>query len=306
MFFALFTALFWGISTVSGSRAAGYLGGSLAHFYRLIIAMAILALYAKFFGQWLAGPGLFLFILSGILGIGLGDLAAFHSFLRLGPRLTSLFVQCLATPFAALIEWIWLGTTLSFHQMLGITIILIGTTLSLIPGVVLPRGTAVLDIRKARLLIAIGVLLSVSAAFVQSVGAVLTRKAYEVNLAQDIHIDGMTAAFQRLVGALLIMFIIQTLTTGVSKHFRPDRKDSSFIKSLPWVGANALTGMVLGMACFQWALQSTPTAIVLSIVALTPLIVIPISWVINKDKPAVLSIIGGFIAVGGVIYLISS
>jgi hypothetical protein len=36
--------------------------------------------------------------------------------------------------------------------------------------------------------------------------------------------------------------------------------------------AHVLTGPTLGVTCFQWALATTPSGIVLPIVALTPLV----------------------------------
>jgi drug/metabolite transporter (DMT)-like permease len=53
------------------------------------------------------------------------------------------------------------------------------------------------------------------------------------------------------------------------------------------------------VSCFQWALKTTPTGIVLPIVATTPLMVIPFAYVLEKERPSVRSLIGSVVAVLG-------
>jgi drug/metabolite transporter (DMT)-like permease len=71
----------------------------------------------------------------------------------------------------------------------------------------------------------------------------------------------------------------------------------------PWVLANALAGQTLGMTCVQWAYETTPAAIVAAIIALTPLILLPMTLFLDGEKIGARSIIGVAIAVGGVIGL---
>jgi drug/metabolite transporter (DMT)-like permease len=53
------------------------------------------------------------------------------------------------------------------------------------------------------------------------------------------------------------------------------------------------------VSCFQWALKTTPTGIVLPIVATTPLMVIPFAYVLEKERPSVRSLMGSVVAVLG-------
>ena len=64
-----------------------------------------------------------------------------------------------------------------------------------------------------------------------------------------------------------------------------------------------LAGPTLGVACFQWALQSNKSGVVLPIVALTPLVVMPFARYLEGEKPTGRSIIGGIVAVTGVAML---
>ena len=62
-------------------------------------------------------------------------------------------------------------------------------------------------------------------------------------------------------------------------------------------------GPVLGLSCYQWALATTPSGIVLPIVATTPLVIIPFAYWFNGDIPTRRSVVGGFVAVAGVVAL---
>jgi drug/metabolite transporter (DMT)-like permease len=66
---------------------------------------------------------------------------------------------------------------------------------------------------------------------------------------------------------------------------------------------NSLAGQTLGVSCMQWALETTPTGIVLAIIAIAPIVVIPLAIVFESEKPTVHSLAGGVIAVAGVIGL---
>jgi len=66
---------------------------------------------------------------------------------------------------------------------------------------------------------------------------------------------------------------------------------------------NALCGPTIGVSCYQWALATTPSGIVLPIVATTPLVIIPFSYWLEGDRPSRRSIVGGLIAVSGVVAL---
>ena len=71
----------------------------------------------------------------------------------------------------------------------------------------------------------------------------------------------------------------------------------------PWVLVNSLAGQTLGVSAMQWALETTPTGIVLAVIAITPVVVIPFAFVLEGKKPTLHSLFGGIVAVAGVIAL---
>jgi drug/metabolite transporter (DMT)-like permease len=298
MFAAVLTTFLFAVSAISSSRAARLIGPINATFIRLSIAVIVLAIYAFGFGQGLAGPGMLTFLLSGLIGFGVGDVALFHTYKRLGARLGILVAQCLAVPLAALTEWLWLGTALT-HQILWIVIILAGVCLALLPS------------RRDQLLGAwswSGIAFGVIAALGQAWGAVLSRKAISLNEAVQFHVNGATASFQRVVagvafsGCLFLILKIRQGSGGESAMTRLPRSQRLPVMSLCLI--NAISGPILGVSCYQWALTAAPSGVVLAIVATTPIVVLPMSWALEGDRPTWLSIAGSLLAIGGVMGLL--
>src|ERR1700693_3105745 len=130
---ALLTTFLWSVSVVCATRSTQYLGSAVANLTRLCLATVLLALWAHGFGKGVGGAGLWFFVWSGFVGFGLGDLALYEALPRLGSRLTLLLAQCLAAPIGALVEWLWLGTTLSMTQIMSGLVILTGVSVALAP-----------------------------------------------------------------------------------------------------------------------------------------------------------------------------
>lgn len=296
------TAVFFSISVICAGRSAKLIGASEANFWRLALATFFLSLWAYSFGKGLSGESFALFFLSGVIGIGVGDVALFQTLPRLGSRLTLLLTQCLTAPFGALIEWQWLGTKLAPMQILCSLIILAGIGISLAPG-------RHLNLTKSQIIP--GVLFALVSALGQACGGVLSRKAFAVADANNDSIDGATAAFQRLVGGLLVagVCLLVVKWPAINSNFACANDNSvmspreKWRRAWPWVLANSLTGQTIGATCFLWAFHVAPAGIVLSIVATAPLIAIPFAWIVDGERPSLHSVIGGVIAVAGVIGL---
>ena len=297
MSWAFLTTVLFSISVVCGHRSAKLVGGAEANFWRLTVALLFLASWAHLFGQGASGNAFPIFLLSGLVGIGFGDVAFFEALPHLGSRLTVLLVQCLSAPFAALIEWAWLGTRLSAAQILFGLVVLGGVVMALSPGK---------HLSLSRRELFIGSLFGALAALGNSFGAVLSRKGYEVAHTAGQNLDGITAAYQRVLGGLLIagLFLLFNKRPWLSLP-SAERISASekWRRVWPWVLANGLAGQTLGVSCYQWALKMAPTGVVLPIVALTPVVVIPFAWFFENERPAPRSIIGGLIAVSGAIAL---
>jgi drug/metabolite transporter (DMT)-like permease len=306
---AFLTTILFSLSAVCAQRTSKALGGVSANFWRLLLATFVLASWAHTLGQGVSGVAFPLMVLSGVLGFGLGDVLLYQALPRLGSRLSILLVHCLATPFAATTEWLWLGTNMSRLETLGAALILFGVALALAPGkhLNIPRRT-----------FWIGVACGVIAALGQAMGAVLSGHASRVDARAGTPVDGLTAAYQRILAGVAVaaLFWLTVKLRGETGEVADERAEASETGSLrlsshflppnslwPWILVNALTGPALGVGCYQWALMRQGTGIVLPIVALTPLVIIPFSRFVEGERPTKRSLIGGAVAVIGAVVL---
>jgi drug/metabolite transporter (DMT)-like permease len=293
MLASFLTTIFFSLSVIFGARSARVLGGQTANLARISLATVFLATWAHTFGQGLHGGGLPWFFLSGIVGFGLGDISLFGALPRIGPRLAILITQCLAAPLAAIVEWLWLGTTVTLVDMACGAVILAGVAIALAPD----HGTGV-----TRRTFWIGVLFGIGSALGQASGAVLSRKANEAAALTGWTIDGGTAAYQRVIGGLLttvIAFLLLRRSRVEDDPLAPDR----WKRGAGFVLGNALAGPTLGVGCYQWALRTTPSGLVLPVVATSPLVTIILSFFMDGTRPSRRAVFGGLLAVVGAIAL---
>jgi drug/metabolite transporter (DMT)-like permease len=66
---------------------------------------------------------------------------------------------------------------------------------------------------------------------------------------------------------------------------------------------NALAGQTLGVTCMQWALKNNPSAVVQAIIATSPIVLLPMTRIVEGEKIGLRSVVGVLVAVGGVIGL---
>jgi len=294
---AIITSILWAMSAVSAGRSTRLLGAGTANLSRLTVAAVLLAFWSHIWGQGLTGVGLPWLILSGLIGFGLGDMALYGAYYRIGPRLAVLLCLCLAAPLGAIVEWVWMGTHLTAYQIFWSTTILVGVFAALAPDARMPVTRRVWRM---------GILLGVFAAFGQGFGAVFTRKAFDLAERAGQSLDGGTAAYQRIIGGLsltaVVLFLHRLRKPSVPKEPTAPQ-DHPWRRAWPWVIANALAGPAIGVAFYQWALAEAPTGVVLSIVATTPLVVIPFTMVLDGEHPTRRSLLGGAVAVLGAVAL---
>ena len=301
MLAALLTTLLFATSAICGYRTARQIGGVEANFWRIALATIFLTIWANLFGTGFAGAPEW-FMLSGLFGIGLGDSAYFQALPRLGSRRTVLLTQCLTAPFAALIEWLWLGSKLNLPEIFCIAVILTGVAIALAPGDHLK-----IEPRQLK----IGVLACVFSAIGAAIGAVLIRKAFAVAHADGVYPDAGTTGYQRVLGGILIPTIALLVFKWRSAHthgglFQEKTMQVSLEKwkrIWPWVLANALAGQTFGVTCMQWALENTPTGVVTAIIAMTPIVMLPLARIFEGERISAREMAGGLVAVAGAVGL---
>lgn len=295
-------AFFFALNATCATHSVRASGPVRANLGRLVVAALILGLFAHTVGHGFASASTTWFFLSGVIGMGLGDLGVYGALPLLGSRLTVLMTQCLAAPIAALGEWFWLGTRLSAFQMLWGAVILGGVMLALMPSRASPPRVQVRPI---------GFLFGLLAAAGQGFGALVSRKGVEVAAAagEAAHnaTFGLSAAYHRILAGLVFTALWFLLLKSMGRLTPPPAHSTATAgarrRTAWWVFANGLIGPVLGVGCYQWALATNPSGLVLPIVAITPLIAIPLTYWLEGERPTRRSLLGGAVAVAGAVAL---
>jgi drug/metabolite transporter (DMT)-like permease len=299
MIAAILTTLFFAFSAVTGQRVAVMLGGAWGNLMRLGLATIVLGLLVAIFTpdaiRW---PSFQWFFVSGLIGFGLGDVALFTAYERIGSRLTILLNLCLAPLFAMVLEWLWLGNGVGPRVVVCALLILAGVVMAIRPG---SKSRSKVALRGRYW---VGIVAAIIAGFGQGTGAVISRKAEAVAHELGASGSGISAAFQRVLAGLLFSAIAVILVRffGKRKNWESWRTPLDR-RVVPWLLGAALFGPVIGVSCFQWALQDLESGIVLAVVALTPIAMLPLARITEGDHPSRLALVGAVVAVTGVVLL---
>ena len=301
MLASFLAAFFFALNATCASHSVRASGALRANLGRLLVACAALGLFAHTLGHGFTSASVPWFLLSGVIGMGLGDLGVYGALPLLGSRLTVLMTQCLAAPIAAAGEWLWLGTRLTPAQILWGLLILAGVAVALLPSQSSPPRVKIKPV---------GFLFGLLAAAGQGFGALVSRKGVDVAVAagESAHnaTFGLNAAYHRIFAGLLFtaawfLFLraLRRLPVAPAAITDPAARRRARL----WMLANGCAGPVLGVGCYQWALATTPSGLVLPIAATTPLLAIPIAFWLEGDRPTRRALVGGVIAVAGCIAL---
>lgn len=292
MGFALLTAILWSCSGICSARSGRLLGVLRVNRARLFLALIGLGTAAWLMDRGWTGAGWAWFVLSGVVGLGMGDISMYAAYRHLGTRLTILMTQALAVPGAWLVEWWWLGGDPQLHRIPWAGVIMVGLVLALWPT----RGEAVSPDRRRGLLFGIG-----SAAGL-AVAAVLSRRGY----AEGGDIDGLGAAVLRNAGGFGMMVLIWPVERLIARSRRQlgIEERPAWRQAMPWLLGAAVFGPGVGVVCYQSALAEAPSGAVQAVVATTPVLIIPLAWAIDGDRPTLRSLLGAVVAVAGVIGMV--
>ena len=223
--------------------------------------------------------------LSGVIGLSLGDAFLFQSFVSVGPRLGSLLLS-LAPIFGSIIAWAFFGETLTAVQITGIALALSG-----IGWVVMsheePADTPHGQTRR-------GVLFGVLAGLGQAVGLVLSKQAMAENFSP------FQANAIRMLAAAIFVWIWAIVEGQAGATITTIRQQP---KSLGLLALGALVGPVLGVSASLLAVQHAEIGVASTLMALPPVIVLPISYFFFKEKVGWQAIAGTLLAIVGVAVL---
>ena len=281
---ALGASLSWVFSQLYGHKPALYYGSLQFNRIRMIIASILLMGMIWLTGNdWqIASDAWGWIIVSGIIGIGLGDYFLFIAMERLGPRRTGVLFAINA-PVAAFLAWLLLSETLTFNIIFAIIVGFLGIVLAVIYG---SSRANIHDWEVTKPPLWIGVGAGLLAALGQAAGVLCLRPVMEQGA------DPLQASLIRVVAAGIFLWALllfqkkKTLTWQIPPV------------SVSWhVIANGFFGLSFGLALFLKALETGQVAKVSMLVAISPVLMLPFIWFQTKKVPAIGAWLGAILVV---------
>ena len=255
-------------------------------------------------------------MISGGIGIGLGDTAYFSAINTLGAR-RALLLETLAPPMTAVMAWVFLSEQLSVISVIGICLTLTG-----IAWVISERVPGTESVKWGT-----GLKVALLAVFCQAAGAVLSRAALV-----DAAVDPLWSSLLRLLAGLAFMGLLSVLQPyrlgeylpangqaeasvkpEIHPNAEPDGWQMRWHQSLSDLKRPALLGAIaiaaffatyLGIWLQQIALKYTAAGIAQSLLATSPLFVLPMAAALG-DRISLRAALGAAVALGGVWILLA-
>lgn len=254
--------------------------------WRLFFALTLLWALAAYTGQWrtLDTSAIGLLVISGLIGIFIGDTALFACMNRLGPRRAGVLFATHAL-FSVVLAWVFLGETLWGWTLLGSTLLVSGVMVAIAWGRRMEESHTWEDTRGALLP---GVLLGVVAAVCQSVATLMIKPL----MTQGI--DPVAASAVRTSASFVAHLFLLWGGLRLAQVKQPLTRQTLWNT---W--ASAAVAMALGMTLILAALRNGQANLVGILSSLTPVLLLPLLWLIYKRRPAMGAWMGAGMAVLG-------
>jgi drug/metabolite transporter (DMT)-like permease len=286
----LATAFFFAMTALIFTKAGRMVGSQVTNRLRLVFALTyLIVLNLILFREPLpfsAHPSRWMWLgISGVIGLALGDAFLFQALVSVGARLGTLLLS-LAPIFGSIIAWIFFGETLNTLQIIGIALALTGIAW-VITSHQEPADTPHGQTRR-------GVIFGILAGLGQAAGLVLSKQG----------MAGDFSPFQgnaiRMLAATGFIWVWALMEGQAGATISAVRKQPRVVGLL---ALGALVGPVLGVSASLLAVQHAEVGVASTLMALTPVILLPVSYYIFKEKVSWQAVAGTLLAIGGVAVL---
>ena len=281
---ALATAFCWSITAYAFTNASRRIGSIQVNIDRMIIASVMLISIVGLFSISLSltSSQILNLIISGILGLVLGDSFLFKSFQMIGARL-GIIVMASVPVLSTILAFFFLGEIISYLGMIGMLLTIAGILI-----VVLEKKS---DVSENISVNKIGIFYGFLGALGQASGLIFAKFAFHGG-----ELNGFAASFIRLFSASIIILPLAVTFRRYKNPFGIYPKDSYSTKVI-LIGT--IFGPVLGITGSLIAIEYAKVGIASTLMATMPIIMLPISRFYFKEKLEWKSIIGAFVAVVG-------
>ncbi len=283
---ALLVALFWTITALSFEVATKRIGSLPVNITRLLFGFIFLTIFTTLRrGMPLpfdAGSQQWIYLsLSGLVGFVFGDYFLFASYRLISSRIAML-IMTFVPPVTAFLGWIFLGEQMSLQHLAGMTLTVSGIAITVVSR---PNGGKMQLRYPAK-----GILFAFLGVMGQAGGLILSK----IGMADY---DPFASTQIRIITGFLgfLAIIIFTGRLGIVLHSLNDRK------ALTGITSGAFFGPFLGVSFSLVAIKFTTTGIASTLMAIVPILIIPPSALLMKQKIGPADYIGALISVAGVV-----
>jgi drug/metabolite transporter (DMT)-like permease len=288
---ALCAAALWAFTALSIEGAARRIGSLTVNLIRLLFALVFLSL-AGWIRRGLPLPldasahAWAWLSVSGLVGFTFGDLCLYRAYVVLGSRLSTL-MMALVPPITALLGWLALGEQLTGRDLLGMTLTVAGVGWAILERN-RPSGRAGGDpLLPSRPPLA-GIALGFGGALGQAGGLILSK------LGMGSY-DAMAATQVRVIAGLAgycLLFFVLRWWPRVGEGAR-DRK------ALGLTAIGAFCGPFAAVTLSLIAVRATLAGVAASLMALTPVLMIPLVVLLRRERVGIGGVLGALVAVTG-------
>lgn len=284
-FAALITSFLWSGTSFAFTSASRRIGGFQLNINRLLLATVFLFLTIIIFNFPinLSQTQIFNLIISGIIGLVLGDTFLFKAFQNIGARLGMLIMSS-SPVISAILAFIFLNEQLSILGIIGMVVTLGGIAL-----VILERSKSS---DKKSSVNSMGILFGFLGALGQAGGLIFAKFAF-----QEGEINGFVATFTRISSSAVLILLLGIIT---KRYHNPIKTYSTDRKALTSTLVGTILGPFLGITFSLIAIANTKVGIAATLMSLMPIIMLPIVRYYYKEKLSWCAITGAVVAVTGV------
>ena len=283
---AILAALSWSISSLISADIARSIGGLAFNRIRLFFVSLMLIAYTYYLGTWNTINSEFLIsiIISGIIGIFLGDTFLFIALQKIGPRRNNILFS-LAAPFTVFLNIIFLNQVMSIMNLIGCFIVFMGVVIAIAYGNSRDSGHKWEKIEGS---LYIGVFFGIIAALCQAIGLIIMKPIL------DAGADPIASATIRTI----ISFLFLSLTFFINLEIF-NSKQKINIKIIYQSILSGFLGMALGMSLLLIALKNADAGIVATLSSTSPIMILFLIWIVTKKIPTFGAWLGTIVAVFG-------
>ncbi|WP_294222520.1 DMT family transporter [uncultured Shimia sp.] len=274
----------WASGIVLAEAPAKQLGAFAFTRIQLIACALIVTLLVSTLGDWHSVEWSFwpAFVTSSVFGIVLGNLAMIACLRRGGPRRTELLLSMKA-PVVGIMAFIWLNEIPTTTDLMGACIALCGVCLAIFFGNSSPSKS---DAQTGKL--SITILLGLTATTLQGYGFLAMKPALQAGL------EPLTATAIRLIGAAVLISILAFWPGAAVRAQSPVSPTLLGRTILP-----GFIGYVVSSSLLLYAFTQLDAGIAAVFGSLSPVLILPILWWKDRQRPHSHAIIGALLTVLG-------